>query len=95
MYARITTFQMDPSRIDDVTAMMSDIKGKVKAISGIVNTYTMWRDDGAGVTTAIYVDEAAAEAAAEQIQAIWAGLAGALTGAPSVEIYDSVEHLNG
>ena len=36
MYARITTYQCDPARLDDLTAKLDEIKAQVKAISGVV-----------------------------------------------------------
>ena len=44
---------------------------------------------------AIYESQEAAEAASEQVQAIWRDLAGFLTAAPSIEVYDNVVHLTG
>ena len=76
MYARITTYRCDPSRLDDLTAKLDEIKAQVKAISGVVDVYSAWRADGNGVTAAIYESQATAEAAASQVQVIWANLAG-------------------
>ncbi len=93
MYARITTYQCDPSLLDEMTAQLDEIRTQVNAISGVVDVYTVWRADGNGVTTAIYESQDAADAAASQVQTIWAGLADFLTGAPSVETYENVDHI--
>ncbi len=93
MYARVTTFQCDPSRLDELTSKLDEIKGQVNSISGVVDVYSAWRADGNGVTMAIYDSQAAAEAAVSQVQAIWGSLAGLLTGAPSTETYDNVERI--
>ncbi len=93
MYARITTYQCGPSRLDEMTAKFDEIRAQVNAISGVVDVYTAWRADGNGVTTAIYESQDAADAAASQVQAIWAGLAVFLTGTPSVETYENVDHI--
>ncbi len=94
MYARITTYQCDPARLDDMTAKLDEIKAQVKAISGVIDAYSAWRADGNGVTAAIYESQAAAEAAASQAQAIWADLADLLMGAPNTETYENVVHIS-
>lgn len=93
MYARVTTYQCDPARLDEMGDRIEELKAQVKAVAGLVAVYTAWRDDGNGVTTAIYESQAAAEAAVPQVQAIWADLADFLTGPPNAEGYDNVEHL--
>jgi quinol monooxygenase YgiN len=93
MYARITTYQCDPARLDDLTAKLDEIKAQVKAISGVVEAYSAWRADGNGITAAIYENQAAAEAATPQVQAIWANLADLLVGSPNAETYENVVHL--
>ncbi len=94
MYARITTYRCDPSRLDDLIAKLDEIKAQVKAISGVVDVYSAWRADGNGVTAAIYESQAAADAAASQAQAIWADLADLLMGAPNTETYENVVHIS-
>ena len=93
MYARITTYQCDPARLDDLTAKLDEIKAEVKAIPGVVDVYSAWRADGNGVTGAIYESQAAAEAATPQVKAIWANLADLLIGGPNAEAYENVVHL--
>ena len=93
MYARITTYQCDPARLDDLTAKLDEIKVQVKAISGVVEVYSAWRADGNGITAAIYENQAAAEAATPQVQAIWANLADLLVGSPNAETYENVVHV--
>ncbi len=75
MYARVTQYQMDPNREDEVLAKLDGLTSQIKAIPGIVAAYTSWRsEDGHGVTTAIYESQADAEAADTQAQSIWAEL---------------------
>jgi hypothetical protein len=95
MYARITTTQGNPDREDEMVAKIDEIKVQIKALPGIVSSYTVWRSDGQGVTIAIYENQAAADAASEKIKVIWGGLAEFLTAAPSVEAYDNVADLLG
>lgn len=93
MYARISSFQCDPSRLEELTAKLGEIKAQINDIAGVVEVYSAWRADGHGVTTAIYESEAAANGAMPQVQAIWGGMADLLTGPPQIEGYDSVERL--
>jgi quinol monooxygenase YgiN len=95
MYARITKYQCDPSRLDEMTAKIDEIKTQVKEISGVVSIYSAWRADGNGITTAIYESQAAADASTAQAQAIWASMADLLVGAPEVETYENVERITG
>ncbi len=93
MYARITTLQSDPSRLEEMTSRFDELREQIKAIPGLIAVYSAWRADGQGVTTAIYESQDAAESSAPQIKAIWSGLADFLTGAPNVEVYENVENL--
>ena len=95
MYARLTTFQVDPARIGELTAKMGDFKAGTKSMKGVINTYVAWRADGQGMVTAIFDSKASADAAAAQAQGVWAGVAGLLKGAPKVEDFDQAEHLSG
>ncbi|MGI9414224.1 MAG: hypothetical protein ACR2PM_11180, partial [Hyphomicrobiales bacterium] len=82
-------------RLAEMEAMLDDIKSQVKSVAGIVTVYSTWRSDGQGVTTAIYENQAAAEAATERAHEIWGSLAELLTAPPSAEMYENVEHLSG
>ena len=93
MYARITRYQCDPARLDEMTAKLDEIKKQIKAISGLVDVYSAWRADGNGVTTAIYENQASAEVAASQVQAVWSSMADILVSAPEAETYENVEHI--
>ena len=95
MYARITKYQCDPSRLEEIIAKTDEIKAQVKAISGVVDIYSAWRADGSAITTAIYENQAAADASTAQVQAIWASLVDLLVGAPEVETFENVEHMTG
>jgi quinol monooxygenase YgiN len=93
MYARVTNFQIDPSQVEAVTAAMEGIKPKIQTIPGIKSCLSSWREDGNGVTVAVYEDQEAAEAATESVKEIWASMGQYLTSAPTTEVYDTVEDL--
>lgn len=95
MYARVTSFQVDPARLPEMVAKIGELKSATKAMKGVVDTYVVWRADGQGVVTSVFESKAAADAAVSQAQAVWGGLAGLLKGGPKPEAFDNVAHLSG
>jgi hypothetical protein len=95
MYARITSFKVDPSRLGELATKIKEMQPAAKALPGIVDIYAAWRADGQGAVTAIYRSKADADAAVAKIQAIWGTLAGLLKTAPDTQAYDTVEHIVG
>lgn len=93
MYARVTNFQCDPSRLSDMEAQLDAITAEVKQMPGIEAAYAVWRGDGAGVVTAVYDSQESAEAAAPRVQGVWASVSDYLTAAPTAESYESVKHM--
>ena len=83
MFARVTTYRCDPAHLDDMADKLDQVKVRVAEISGLIDVYSAWREDGEGVTMAIYETQADAAAAAPHVQAIWDSLAGLLTSAPN------------
>lgn len=94
MYARVSTYQIKPDRIDDMLAKVEAVRGQVRNVPGLLNSYSAWRDDGHGVTTGIYESAEAAEAASAAIGAVWSGLAEFLVAPPQVQNYDNVMHMS-
>ncbi len=95
MYARVTSYRMDPAREDEAIAKLDDIRAQVAGIDGIVCTYSMWNDDGGGLTVSIYESEAAADAATAAVQQVWGSLADLITAPPEVTGYSRVEKIAG
>jgi quinol monooxygenase YgiN len=95
MYARVTTFKIDPSRLSELPAKIKEMAPGAKALPGILDIYIAWRADGQGVVTSIYDSNASADAAVAKIQALWGTLGNLLSGAPKTEMYESVEHMVG
>jgi hypothetical protein len=93
MYARVTSFKVDPARLGEVEAKAQEMAHRVKALPGMVDAYCAWRGDGQGVMVAVYRSKADADAAVARIQAIWGHLAGLLDGAPRTDAYDNVAHI--
>jgi hypothetical protein len=93
MFARITTFQCDPSRLGEAVAKLTALKPEIKKLPGIVDVYGAWRDDGSAIVTSIYRTKRAALAAAPKALMLFGGLAEFLNSTPRTETYDNVEHL--
>lgn len=93
MYARITTFRIDPSRLDELTTKIAEMSRLVKALPGMVDAHVAWRADGQGVVVAVYESREHADTAMRRLQVIWGSLAGLLTEPPGTDAYDVVEHI--
>ena len=93
MYARVTTYQADPARIEELRAKLPGIKEQLAKMDGLVDWYTVWRADGQGVVFTVFEDKATADALMGEARNIWAGLAGLLRGTPKSENFDNVETL--
>ncbi len=94
MYARVTQYQIDPSREAEVVAKLDALSAQIKAVPGIVSAHSSWRsDDGHGVTIAIYESQAAAEAAADFVKGLWSELAPFMTAPPTPNVYENVQNL--
>ncbi len=95
MFVRMTHFQCDPANLSDMVSRIDGIKEQLQDIAGGVQNWAVWNDDGTGVAFAVYEDEAAADAAGGQIQAIWGGLADLLTAPPEVKSYSNAARMRG
>ena len=95
MYARVTTFKVDPAQIAELSMRIREMRPRVKALPGLAFAHAAWRTDGQGVLVALYENKAAADRAVGRIQAVWGELAGLLSGFPRVDIYENAEHLTG
>ena len=93
MYTRVTTFQADPSKLDEMAAQVDGVAAEISGIAGLNVAHVSWRDDGAGNVTAIYESQQAAEAATEQVMGVWSKLAEYLASSPTTETYNSVRKL--
>jgi len=95
MYARITSFKVDPARTSELALKSAQLQGRARAIPGLASAYAAWREDGQGLLIALYEDKAAADRAVGRLQALWGNLAGLVNAPPRVDVYDSVVHLTG
>ena len=93
MYARITTFHVAPSRLDELPAKIAKLSHLIKALPGMIDAHAAWRADGQGVVIAIYQSREHADAAMRRLQVIWGSIADLLTGPPRTDVYDTVQHI--
>jgi hypothetical protein len=93
MYARVTTFKVDPARLPELSAKIEEMGPKAKALPGMVDAYAAWRGDGQGVVVALYRSKEDADRAVARIQALWGDLAGLLSGAPKTDAYETAAHI--
>lgn len=93
MYVRVTTFTVDPARLQELPAKIEEMSPRAKALPGMVDAYAAWRGDGQGVVVAIYRSKEDADRAVTRIQALWGDLAGLLKGAPRTDAYETATHV--
>ena len=93
MYARVTTYQIDPARFDEMNVLLGELKGKCKSLPGIMVYNTVWREDGRGVSTTIYDCRASADEAAAMLHAVWAQFSDILIAEPVTELYTRTDDM--
>jgi hypothetical protein len=87
---------MDPSKEQEVVALLDKVAQRIKSIPGIVACYSSWRSaDGHGVTTAIYESQAAAEAGQSVATSVWAEMGPFMVAPPVPITYENVQNLLG
>jgi quinol monooxygenase YgiN len=95
MYARVSTFKVNPARLGEVAAKLEAMRPAAGALPGVIDVYAVWRADGLGTVMSIYKSQADADAAGAQIKELWASVADLLQGPPVTEAYDMVAHIAG
>ena len=95
MYARVTTFKSDPSKIDEMNDIRDSIKGQLANVAGLSVAYVAWNDDGGGSVMAVYESQDAAEAAQDQVASLWGQMSEVLTEPPTAVGYTNVDNMLG
>jgi hypothetical protein len=93
MYTRVTTYNVDPSKIDEAIAGMEGIKNKIQSISGLQICISSMQSSGRGVVTAVYDGQESADAALPVVREVWSKFGDLLLGAPDSEGYEMVEDM--
>ena len=74
MYARITHFHVYESELGELERRLIQLCAKLHTIDGLIEAYSAWRDDGQGISIALYDNEGYADKAALEVQSMWASL---------------------
>ena len=93
MYARITHFHIYETKLEELEHRLFDLCKQLRSIHGLVQAYSAWRDDGAGISIAFYDCEESADRAALEVQSIWADFDDLLSAPIQVATYDTAMHL--
>ena len=93
MYARVTTYQVDPARINEMDAALGELRGHCKSLPGILVYNTVWREDGRGISTTIYDCRASADEAAAKLEYIWASFSDLLIEEPVTELFNRTANM--
>lgn len=95
MYARVTSFKVDPARLAELPEKIKKVQALAKALPGVLDIYIAWRGDGQGVVTAVYRSKEDADAAVVRLHVLWGSVVGLLQGVPRTDVYECVEHVAG
>lgn len=90
MYLRVTTFKVDPDRLQELARRVADMTRLARVIPGLVSSHVAWRADGQGTVIGVYESQEHAIAATRRIQAMWGVMASLVSEAPRVDAYDVV-----
>ena len=93
MYFRVTTYGFDAARFDEFMAMADTFRDELNAIDGLETVHSCVVGEGQGMIVSRYANEAAAEAAQPQIQAIMGRMAPFLTSMPEVTAGEAIWEL--
>ena len=87
MYARVTTFKVDPARIAELGSKVEEMRPRVRVLPGLAHAYAAWRADGQGMVVALYEDKVSADRAVARMQALWGEFAGLISDVPRVDTF--------
>lgn len=92
MFARITSIQIDQTKLGEMRATIPSLASALKAVPGMVECKVCWDESGKGQVFALYEHQSQADAASETIRRVWGGLAHLLTAPPvastGTEVFD-------
>lgn len=96
MFARVSVYQSEPDRIDDVAKSFENRRG-VQELQGFIDAYVLVdRNSGKAITLTLWENEQAANESAEKAKELRDSAAEEFGGSvESVETYEVALHLNG
>ncbi len=88
MYIRVTRFEDKVDKIDEARALAWRLIPEIRQISGLKEFINAQRDDGSGVTIAVYASQADAEAAGPKAKELWSRFSNVWASPPVTEEYE-------
>ncbi len=88
MYIRVTRFEDKVDKIDEARALAWRLIPEIRQISGLKEFINAQRDDGSGVTIAVYASQADAEAAGLKAKELWSRFSNVWASPPVTEEYE-------
>jgi hypothetical protein len=82
MFLRVSTYQVDPSKVDDMDAKIDEVREKLSGLAGLKHASAGRDENGNAATIAIWESEEAANAAEETVSGVWASIGHLLTAPP-------------
>ena len=87
MFARISTYKMNPESVADAEAKLQELMPKIMGMDGMVTFTNAVDADGNGVVVSVVESEEKANANQEQVAQIWAEFSDYLTEPPVIGGY--------
>ena len=87
MFTRMTNWKTKETDVEAIQSNVERKRAEILAVPELLALNVVWKEDGSGVTIAVYESEAAANAASTQIQAIWGDLASMFSAQPETATY--------
>ena len=92
MYIRVTRFEDKVDKIDEAQALAWRLIPEIRQISGLKEFINAQRDDGSGITIAVYAGQADAEAALPKAKELWSRFSDVWASPPVTEEYEVLIH---
>lgn len=87
MFARVTSYKMKSDKVDAAVALMEELKPRILALNGLINFINVMQPDGSGYVISIVESEAASDANAPHVAALWFAFADHLEAVPQPQGY--------
>lgn len=86
MTYRITNYNFDPNRFDEMLAYADGVRSDLHKIDGLVSAHVCRSGENEAIIIAHYVDKKSLEAAAPQVAKIMSGLGAFMTTTPKTTV---------
>lgn len=83
MFYRVTEYNFDADRFEDVLAWGESVRSQIEAISGMIHVDTYRSEPGKGIIVAAYESEDAYQAAADTVASILGDMGQFMTSPPT------------